>query len=102
MDFDRLIAEATAARAYRRAVRLLYLKTLKTLAADNLIDWQRDKTNHEYIAELRQPALRSSFAELTFLFEYIWYGDFPVDEGVFDRARSRFTQFGQARRGEGA
>lgn len=95
MDFDTLIAEATATRAYRRAVRLLYLKTLKALTTENLIDWQRDKTNHEYIDELRRPDLRSAFAELTHLFEYIWYGDFPVDEHGYERVRQRFARFGQ-------
>jgi len=95
MDFDSLIAEATAAQAYRRAVRLLYLKTLKALTTDNLIDWQRDKTNHEYIDELRRLDLRTAFAELTYLFEYIWYGDFPVDEHSFERVRARFAQFGR-------
>lgn len=96
MDFDLLIAEATAARDYRRAVRLLYLKTLKTLAANDLIDWQRDKTNHEYIDELRRASLRPPFTELTTLFEYIWYGDFPVDERIFDRTRIRFSRFEEA------
>ncbi len=93
IDFDRLIDEAVAACQYRRAVRLLYLKTLKTLAARHLIDWQRDKTNHEYIDELRTPALRRPFAVLTTLFEYVWYGDFPVDEAVFGRLRGSFTRF---------
>ncbi len=95
MDFDQLIDEAVAARHYRRAVRLLYLKTLKALAARHLIDWQRDKTNHEYLDELRPPALRRSFAVLTTLFEYVWYGDFPVDEAVFGRLRGSFARFDQ-------
>ena len=102
MDFDHLIAEATAARAYRRAVRLLYLKTLKRLTTENLIDWQRDKTNHEYIDELHRPDLRAAFAELTYLFEYIWYGDFPVDESGFERVRQRFARFGQTMQEGGA
>jgi len=93
LDFDRLIDEAVAARDYRRAVRLLYLKTLKTLAARNLIDWQRDKTNHEYINELPQPTLRRAFAHLTTLFEYVWYGDFTVDEAVYGRVRESFVRF---------
>ena len=102
MDFDSLIAEATAARAYRRAVRLLYLKTLKALTTENLIDWQREKTNHEYIDELRRLDLRTAFAELTYLFEYIWYGDFPVDEHSFERVRMRFAEFGQTMQGGSA
>ena len=93
LDFDRLIDEAVAVRDYRRAVRLLYLKTLKALAARHLIDWQRDKTNHEYIDELAQPTLRRAFADLTTLFEYVWYGDFAVDEAVFGRVRRSFCQF---------
>ncbi len=92
-DFDQLIDEAVAARHYRRAVRLLYLKTLKALVARHLIDWQRDKTNQEYVDELRAPALRRPFAALTTLFEYVWYGDFPVDETVFGRVRGSFTRF---------
>ncbi len=86
-DFDRLIAEAVAARNYRRAVRLSYLKALKELAARDLIAWQRDKTNHEYLGELRRPELRPAFAALTYQFEYAWYGDFPVDERVFARVQ---------------
>lgn len=93
LDFDRLIDEAVAARAYRRAVRLLYLKTLKALTTRNLIDWQRDKTNHEYIDELPQPTLRRAFAELTMLFEHVWYGDFAVDEAAFGRVRRSFIRF---------
>ena len=99
MDFDRLIDEAVAARHHRRAVRLLYLKTLKALAARRLIDWQRDKTNHEYIAELRAPSLRRSFAALTTLFEYVWYGDFPVDEDLFGRVRGSFVRFDEQMEG---
>ena len=92
-DFDALIDEAVAARHYRRAVRLLYLKTLKALATRHLIDWQRDKTNHEYLDELPTPALRRPFAALTTLFEYVWYGDFPVDEAVFGRVQGSFARF---------
>ncbi len=95
IDFDRQIDEAVAARDFRRAIRLLYLKTLKTLAVRELIDWQRDKTNHAYVDELRRPALRTPFAALTDLFEYVWYGDFPVDEAAFGRFRGAFARFGE-------
>lgn len=96
LDFDRLLDEAIGARQYRRAVRLLYLKTLKRLADAGLIDWQRDKTNHAYVAELRRAALRPAFARLTLLFEHVWYGDFPVDEAAFGRLRHHFSQFEDA------
>ena len=93
-DFDRLVEEAVAAGQYRRAVRLLYLKTLQTLADDGLIAWQRDKTNHAYVEELRRPALRPAFARLTDLFEFVWYGDFPVDAALYARMQQHFAAFG--------
>ena len=101
-DFDRLIAEATAAEDFRRAVRLLYLKTLKALAARELITWRPDKTNHEYLRELSQQQaslqtdLTALFDRLTYFFEYIWYGDFPVDKVAYQRAHERFAAFDQA------
>lgn len=98
VDFDGLVQEATAAGDFRRAVRLLYLKTLKALAARALIAWQPEKTNHEYLRELEerpQADLAASFSRLTYLFEYIWYGDFPVDARAFERARGTFSDFDQ-------
>ena len=95
MDFDRLIDEAVAAQQFRRAVRLLYLRTLQRLAEAGLIEWQRDKTNHAYIGELRRPALRPALAHLTGLFEFVWYGDFPLDADGFGRVRQHFARFGQ-------
>ena len=77
-DFDALIDEAVAARHYRRAVRLLYLKTLKALATRHLIDWQRDKTNHEYPDELPTPALRRPFAALTTSSPSVWFTWYAV------------------------
>ena len=63
------------------------------VAARHLIDWQRDKTNHEYVLELRRDVLRRPFAELTTLFEYVWYGDFTVDEGIYGRVKRTFDHF---------
>lgn len=96
IDFDAQIEEALSERAYRRAVRLYYLKALQRLAERELIDWQPDKTNHHYLDELKAVQLRQSFAHMTRLFEYIWYGDFPLDEAAFNDAHRTFAQFEEA------
>jgi hypothetical protein len=93
MDFDRLIEEATAARNFKRGVRLHYLKLLKEMGSRKLITLRMEKTNHDYLRELSVPALRDPFARITLLFEYVWYGDLPVDEPTFRRLRESFTSF---------
>ncbi|PJJ47991.1 uncharacterized protein DUF4129 [Hymenobacter chitinivorans DSM 11115] len=75
LDFDALLTEAEAAGNYRLAVRLGYLYVLKQLTDQGLIQWQPDKTNHDYLRELTASQLRPAFRELTQQFEYVWYGE---------------------------
>lgn len=95
MDFNRLIDEALAAGDYRRAVRLHYLKNLKELTDRNLIDWRIDKTNYEYLAELRGKPIAEPFREATVAFEYAWYGDVKLTHHLFERLCQRFKKVGE-------
>lgn len=94
MDFNRLIDEAVAAGDYRRAIRLHYLKNLKQLTDRNFIDWRIDKTNYEYLTELRDKPIAQPFREATVAFEYAWYGDVKLTKPLFERLRQRFKKLG--------
>ena len=95
INFTDRINQAVEARHYRLAVRLLYLQSLKSLADAGLIRWQADKTNRQYALELMGNPKRLPFEQLTTQFEYVWYGDFPVDEARFGLIRQQFNQFNQ-------
>jgi hypothetical protein len=88
-ELQRLIAEGK----FRLAVRLLYLRALKQLSDADVIQWQPDKTNYNYLMEINKPELRNDFSRLTLQFDYIWYGDFPVDEVKFEPIKHSFNQF---------
>ena len=85
IDFDREIAQARQAGDYRRGIRLLYIYTLKQLTDRQRIRWRPGKTNHDYQTELRETPLQSPFERLSYYYEYAWYGNFPVDEGLYQR-----------------
>lgn len=102
LEFDRLLQEAINEKRYRHAVRLLYLNSLKQLQEKALIQYKKDKTNYDYLRELKDQALKPHFSNVTFLFEYIWYGEFPVDLNHFNLARAGFMEFDQAVRGQHA
>ncbi len=93
IDFDGLIAGFLEKRDYRAVVRLLYRKALQELSARDLIRWQIDKTNRDYLAELAQSPLRGEFTELTRIFEYIWYGNFDLPEDTFAAVRELYEGF---------
>lgn len=93
IDFDSEIDAALALRNFRLAVRLQYLRCLKQLSDAGLIHWQIDKTNTAYYYELTNPVQREAFGSITQRFEYVWYGDFPIDEQSFGNINALFQQF---------
>ena len=93
ITFDEQIEKVLAARNYKLAVRLLYLRSLKQLNDAGYIQWKIDKTNTEYLNELANSDYKQSFWVLTRQFEYVWYGDFPVDGQSFQSINDRFHDF---------
>jgi hypothetical protein len=93
MDFDKLIQEALDSQDYRKGVRLLFLFALKLLSDRHLIHWESGKTNHDYVRELDTNELRLGFNELSFYFDYAWYGNFRINQETFKKAQDTFTDW---------
>ena len=91
--YEREIDRAVAAGNYRLAVRLLFLRLLKGLDQRNLVPYQQDKTNLDYLVSLRQTDYYDGFFRLTRHYEYAWYGQFEVDAEKFSVIRSDFEKF---------
>ncbi|GAB3850332.1 hypothetical protein GCM10028822_15570 [Hymenobacter terrigena] len=88
VDFATRLAEAEAAANWRLAVRLGYLQLLKSLSDRGLINWQPDKTNHAYLAELSPTgSIRADFREITRQFEFVWYGELALSGPLYERVR---------------
>ncbi len=93
INFEAAIDEAVGLRNFRLAVRLLYLQTLKQLTNAGHIAYKPDKTNRQYVQELATSGLQSDFEKLTRRFEFVWYGDFPVDATQFTTVQNEFRLF---------
>jgi hypothetical protein len=93
MNFEALIAQALAKKEYRLGVRLTFLYALKILSDKQHVDWRPGKTNHDYLAELKEGELKTGFNELSFYFDYTWYGDFNVNEVLFQKVNSIFDNW---------
>lgn len=93
MNFDTLIANALKNKDYRLVVRFLYLKNLKLLSDKDFIDWKANKTNYSYQYEISDFSLRKKFLEVTLIFDYIWYGEFPLDEDKYQDINTRMNDF---------
>ncbi|MFC0605507.1 hypothetical protein ACFFGA_13130 [Winogradskyella pulchriflava] len=92
IDFDKLIKKALKANNYRLATRYMYLKTLKVLASKKTIEWHYDKTNTDYLNEIKDSKLKSLFKRVSYIYDYVWYGEFPIDEVSFNKNKDDFNQ----------
>lgn len=93
MDFDQLIQDAITRQDYRKGIRLLFLYALKLLSDKHLIYWKSGKTNHEYVSELHKSELKSGFNELSFYFDYAWYGNFKISQETFQKVHETFADW---------
>ncbi|MCY7357559.1 MAG: DUF4129 domain-containing protein, partial [Rudanella sp.] len=93
INFEQELEIAAEQGNYRLGVRLLYLRTLKQLTDRHLIDWNPNKTNQQYAYEVANQPFATEFNALTRDFDYVWYGDFPVDKAQFEALKADFGQF---------
>jgi hypothetical protein len=92
VDFDKRINSALKEKNYRLATRYLYLKSLKSLANKKTIEWHFDKTNSDYINEIKDVKLKALFKRVSYIYDYVWYGEFPIDEASFNKNNNDFNQ----------
>jgi len=90
MDIKALIANALKDDNYRLAIRYHYLYILQQLELKKIIDWELQKTNHDYQREIKDKQLKHNFKDITYLYDFIWYGDFSIDKSDFEKARKQF------------
>lgn len=91
-DIAQLIEKAKADKNYRLAVRYYYLLVLKQLTEMEIIIFQSEKTNEDYVTEINIAAYKSQFQTLTHLYDFIWYGDFGVTEADFFKIENQFQK----------
>ena len=89
-DINLLISEALKNNNYRLAIRYYYLLSLKHLSEANLIDWQPQKTNADYIEELKVSNLQPDFQNITKIYDYVWYGEFDINAPKYENLQRIF------------
>jgi len=88
IDLDTYITTALEQKNYRLAIRYMYLKSLKLLSLNNIIEWHFEKTNSDYYTEIENQKLKTDFKKVSYLYDHIWYGEFELnEEGFYDAKR---------------
>ena len=93
INFTESILQFELQKDYRSAIRYHFLFVLKKLSDRKFLLWNPEKTNKDYLNELKNTNLKTGFQELSHIFDHIWYGDFKIDETRYDLLKKKFSQF---------
>lgn len=93
INFPESIAAFERAQDYRSAVRYQFLFILKKLSDKKLINWNPEKTNKDYAAELKAPHLKDEFSNLAYIFDYVWYGEFDIEDQSYQKFKNKYQAF---------
>lgn len=94
--YDSLVADAENTGNFNLATRYLFLKTLKLLSERELIHFAADKTNHEYLLQMKSNNYYEEFKSLTRRYEYAWYGKFLIDQDAYEQLKEQFYLFNKS------
>lgn len=90
INYNEEISKALRESNYRLAVRLQFLRLLKSLAERKAIQYKEDATNFDYILQLKNSAYYNGFFKVTRYYEYAWYGGFAINEELYNTIKKDF------------
>jgi len=89
-NIQALIDAAISENNYRLAIRYHYILILQRLDASKSIVWEQQKTNVDYIKEIKNRDVKSDFKHLTWVYDMIWYGNFEIKQADFIKVQQEF------------
>ena len=92
MDFYSSITKAKKENNWRLATRYYYLWLLKSFSDKDIIEWDIEKTNADYLNEISNLELKNEFQFLSYVYEYSWYGEFDLTKTDFERTETTFQK----------
>lgn len=92
IDFKEIIKKSKQEKDYRLTIRYYYLWLLKSLTDKEIIEWDIEKTNSDYLYEIKSAQLKEHFQYLSYIYDYSWYGEFDINETDFSKAEAAFLK----------
>ena len=91
-DLERYLREAIGSANWPLAVRLYFLQSIKQLSEKEAIAWSKEKTNRDYLREMREHPLGLQFRSATRQYERVWYGNQPLSAQEFAQMEPEFKK----------
>ena len=91
-DLEQYLIEALEAGNYRLAVRIQFLMLIKALKENDYINWKKEKTNWDYLQEVKEFSFHADFKYLIKVFEKVWYANYSIKRDTYDQVALKFVE----------
>jgi hypothetical protein len=92
-ELESRLENALKNEVYREVIRIYFTIILQELIRLQLIKWRLEKTNQQYIYEVKNQLLRAELRKCTRYFDIVWYGEYNIDRSKFEEIQPHFTRF---------
>ncbi|GEM_PF-3341805 len=96
-NLDAAIEQEVRNQNFRKAIRYHFIAVLRLLNEMDIISLADEKTNFDYIKEIRKSPVSSvDFVRLVNIYNAVWYGHFGIDEPGYGALSKAFLKFKEA------
>jgi hypothetical protein len=79
---------------YRACIRVYFNYILKELIQKDFIQWEKDKTNYDYLLEMeRKNCKTDQLRIIAYWYDVIWYGEYHLDRFKYDQVSQVFINY---------
>ncbi len=96
IDFNKLIETTKKSGNHRLEIRYYYLWILKKLSDSETIILHHEKTNSDYCNEIISDTTKANFKYVSYLYSYIWYGEFDLTDETYESSKESFVKMLQS------
>lgn len=82
-ELELLLEKYTNEENYRECVRIYFTFILKEIIRNGWINWKKEKTNFDYILEMKGKPNSERFEESVKIYDLVWYGEYGITKEVY-------------------
>ena len=82
-ELELLLEKYMAEENYRECIRVYFTFILKEIIKNGWIKWKKEKTNFDYLLEMKSKSDPAHFEECVRIYDLIWYGEYEITKEIF-------------------
>lgn len=95
-ELELLLEKYMAEENYRECIRIYFTFILKEIIKNGWIKWRKEKTNFDYILEMKSKPNASRFEECVRIYDLVWYGEYEITKEIFESLQPTLLSYYQS------